>query len=503
MSPRLLVVGGGITGLAAAWEGVCAGAEVTVVESSARWGGKVHTERADGFVVEYGPDAFVAYRPAGMALIRELGLDGDVVTVNPGRTVSIRVGGRMHPIPQGMGMVLPQRIGPFVTTGLLGWRQKLRAALDLVLPRRLGEADVSIGDFLRARLGGGVVECLADPMVGGIYGASLDELSLDAVLPSLRDNERSHRSLLLAAWAQGRGARAARTAAPAGAPASPFRSLSGGLGMLIERLVQRLTDAGATLRLQTYAVSIDPLAGGAPPTRVRFSDGSDAVFDGVILAAGAAASADLLADHSPATAAALGEIRHSSTAVVTLGYPADAFPTPVTTQGWLDAGPAPASGVTVSSVKWPGRATDGRVLVRVFVPDKVALRTAPSASTPTGAAATDADLLAQIEPYAGQLLGATRPPAFWRVTRWSEVMPKYTVGHLDRVRRAEAGLTAYPTWAVAGAALRGVGIPDCIADGRRATRAVLTALAAPTDPTEPADPTDPTAQSVHTQEPSR
>ena len=264
MSPRLLVVGGGITGLAAAWEGVCAGAEVTVVESSARWGGKVHTERADGFVVEHGPDAFVAYRPAGLALIRELGLDGDVVTVNPGRTVSIRVGGRMHAIPQGMGMVLPQRIGPFVTTGLLGWRQKLRAALDLVLPRRLDEADVSIGDFLRARLGGGVVECLADPMVGGIYGASLDELSLDAVLPSLRDNERTHRSLLVAAWAAGRTARAARAAAPAGAPvdapASPFRSLSGGLGMLIERLVQRLTDAGATLHLQTYPVAIDPVS---------------------------------------------------------------------------------------------------------------------------------------------------------------------------------------------------------------------------------------------------
>lgn len=461
---RLLVVGGGITGLAAAWEGIQRGAEVTVVEASGRFGGKLVTEHVDGLTIEHGPDAVVAYRPAALALAAEVGLGEEIVEVGPDRLVWLRADGRLHPIPAGMGMVLPTRLGPFVGTSILSWRHKLRAGLDLVLPRRLGPEDVAIGDFLRARLGDGIVRRFADPMVGGIYGASVDELSLDAVLPSLRANERDHRSLLLAALTQGRAARRSAVALggdSARGPSSPFRSLARGLGSLPDAVAARLAEQGADLRTACHIARLTPGA----TTTVEYADGTVEETDAVILAGGATSSAYLLAQHVPAAAAALRAVRHASTVVITLAYDASAFEAPVATHGWLEAGPAPVSGVTVSSAKWPGRAPAGMVLLRAFVSDRVG----------SLAQAPEAEILAAVTAHVAKVLHARRAPLLTRLTRWSDVMPKYTVGHLDRVAAVDHALAAYPTWQVAGSALRGVGIPDCISDGRRAAAVVLTA----------------------------
>jgi len=241
---RLAVIGGGIAGLAAAWEGVQQGADVVLLEASDRLGGKILTERAGGRIVEHGPDSFVAYRPAGLALIRELGLEDQIIATHGTRKVQLRSRGRMHPLPDGMGMVLPTKMWPFIRTGILSPWDKVRAGLDLVLPRLLGSEDVAIGDFLGRRLGKGIVRKFADPMIGGIYGATVEELSLDAVLPSLRVSERDHRSLMLASLAQGRSARVTPGAG------SPFRTLREGLGSLVERLSEALVAQGAELLLQ-------------------------------------------------------------------------------------------------------------------------------------------------------------------------------------------------------------------------------------------------------------
>ncbi len=211
----VVVVGGGITGLAAAYELTRAGVRVLLVEASARLGGKIRTERIDGFLVEAGPDSFIAYRPAATELARELGLGDAIIRTNDPRLVHIRARGEMIPMPEGMGLVLPTRMAPFVTTRLFSWPQKLRAGVDVFLPRRLDGEDVSIGAFLRHRLGGAMVDRLADPLLGGIYGAPVDELSLFAVVPQLREYEREHRSLLFASLAQGRAARARARAAAA------------------------------------------------------------------------------------------------------------------------------------------------------------------------------------------------------------------------------------------------------------------------------------------------
>jgi oxygen-dependent protoporphyrinogen oxidase len=450
---RLLVVGGGITGLAAAWEAVRgsgAPAEVLLVEASDRFGGKVHTERTDGLLIEHGPDSFVAYRPAALQLADELGLSGDVISTSGTRTVHLRARGRLRPLPAGMGMVLPSRLWPFVTTGILSPADKLRAGLDLVLPRRLvaGE-DISIGAFLRARLGGGIVRRFADPMIGGIYGASADELSLDAVLPSLRSDEAAHRSLMLAAIAQGRKARAGGRG-----PGSPFRTFAGGLGSLVDALVEQLIAAGADLRLNTRVAELRPAGERAEAV---LDDGSVEAVDAIVLAGGVASSVALLAEPAPGSSSAMSRIPLATSTVVTLAYPAAAFGTPVTSHGWLEADPAPISGITVSSAKWAGRAGADTVLIRAFVPERLG----PIAT------ADDAELLAAVTGHLADVLGTTEPPGLVRIARWPEMMPKYTVGHLDTVAAADAGLAHLPNWRLAGSAVRGVGVPDCIADGRR------------------------------------
>ncbi|MFB9621128.1 protoporphyrinogen oxidase [Brooklawnia cerclae] len=441
---RCLVVGGGVTGLAAAWEACRAGAEVTVLEASDRFGGKVFTERADGFTIEHGPDSFVAYRPAALQLIGELGLDDQVQASAGRRTVFLRAGGRLRPMPQGMGMVLPTRLGPFLSTRILSWPDKLRAALDLVTPRLLDDSDVAIGAFLRRRLGGGIVTKLADPLVGGIYGASVDELSLDAVLPSLRVNEAEHRSLILAGLAQGRAT--AGSGGSSRGPSSPFRTLSGGLGTLVDALVASLREAGATLLTDQPVESLD-----------------DHDADAVVLAGGAASSARLLARRAPAAAQALAGVPMSSSTVVTLAYPAEAFGTAPTHHGWLESEPAPVSGITVSSAKWTDRAPAGVVLLRAFVPARLGLI----------AEAPDDELVDAVTAHVGAVMGVDGDPVLTRISRWSRVMPSYTVGHPGRVAAVEEALADQPRLRVAGSALHGVGVPDCIADGRRQAAAAL------------------------------
>lgn len=471
----IVVVGGGISGLAAAYEAARNGARVLLVEADDRLGGKVRTEHVDGFVVEAGPDSFISYRPAATELSRELGLGEAIIRTNEPRAVFIRAGGRLVRMPDGMGLVLPTRMAPFVTTRLFSWPQKLRAGLDVVLPRRLDGADISIGAFLRARLGPAMVERLADPLLGGIYGAPVDELSLHAVVPQLRDYERDHRSLLLASLAQGRAARArARTGAPrtgmsrAGTPTtggspSPFLSLADGLGSLVDALAAAIAAVpGAEIRSGTRVTG---LARDGARTRVTLSDGTRLTPDAVILATPAPVTAALLADEVPAAAAAIGAIPHGSTGVVTLGYRETALTRPLPGHGVLVAADEPLAvgACTLTSAKWAGRAPEGTILVRAFVPERSARMLA----------ADDAAVAAAIHDDLVALLGLGEPPVLRRVARWREAMPRYTVGHLERVAAAEAALAVRPELLLVGGAFHGVGIPECVARGRAAGRRAL------------------------------
>lgn len=473
----VLVVGGGIAGLAAALELGRAGVPTLLVEAADRLGGKIQTEQVDGFVIEHGPDSMLTTRPAAVTLARELGLGDQLIGVSEPRIVHILRDGRPIPMPDGLGLVLPTKLRPFVGTRLFSWPEKARMAFDLVMPRVIASDDEAIGAFLRRRLGPALVDRLAGPLVGGIYGTSIEELSLDAVVPTLRIAERDHRSLLLAGLADGRtmrkaaAARAAASAAGGGATAGTrslgvFASLAGGLGDLVVGIAQAVEATGlVSISLETR---VERLQAAGTGYRAKLSDGRIVSADGVLVATPGPAAAGLLGDIAPIVASTVATIPHGSTTVVTLAYRAEAFPEPRVGHGWLIPASEglPVSALTWASNKWAGRAPDGMVLVRAFVPDE-----------PRNGR-TAAQLLALASGAVGRLARVTQAPELSRVTSFSATMPRYTIGHLGRVERVEHELASLAGIVLAGAPYRGVGLPDCITGARAAVTRLLVHLGA-------------------------
>jgi oxygen-dependent protoporphyrinogen oxidase len=474
----VLVVGGGITGLVAARALALDGVPVVLAEGAARLGGKVATERADGLTIELGPDSFLATRPAATSLARELGLGGDLVGTAGTRTVYIRHRGRLVPMPEGLGLVLPTRALPFARTRLFSWAEKARMARDLVSLRSMPADDVAVGLYLRRRLGDPLVERLAGPLVGGVYGTPIDELSLDAVVPALRTAEREHRSLLLAGLADGRKLRAMAAerarADPAAKPLGAFVTLRGGLEGLVSAVASSAAAAGADLRT---GLGVRHLARSGSTVTAGFADGSSARFDGVVIATPANAAAVLLDEPLPAAARGLDRIAHGTSVLITLAYPRRAVGDEMHGHGYLvpSSEGGPIAACTWSSEKWAGRAPADTVLLRMFVRDEGSATTLPESA-----------LIAAARADAERTLRITGDPAVIRVARYEHAMPRYTVGHLDRVAGIEAAMDAWPAVTLAGASYRGVGLPDCVAQGQAAARRIAERLGAREPAGEPA-----------------
>jgi protoporphyrinogen/coproporphyrinogen III oxidase len=462
----VVVLGGGITGLSSAHALGKAGIPTLLLEASDRLGGKATTESIGGFLIERGPDSFVSYRPAAVELCRELGLGDSLISPLKPRTVSVRAGGRFARLPDGMGLVLPTRIWPFITSDLFSPLEKLRMGLDLLLPREVVLDDVAVGAFLERRLGRALVARLAGPLIGGVYGTPVDELSLDAVVPQLRDAERRHRSLLLASLADGRAR--SRRARPA---ASPFVSLAGGIGQLTDALIAAVR-AMPGVEIRT-GVAVTGLEIEGSEVAVLAADGSRIRAEAIVLATPAPVTAGLLEAERPEAARHIREIPHGSSAVVSLGYPAERLPDGAGGHGFLVAAgePLTVAACTLSSHKWAGRAPVGTVLVRAFIAGDRAAASVP-----------DGDLIAAARRDLAATLGLEGEPMLTRVARHPDAMPHYTVGHLGRVAAATAALADSPQIVLAGAAYRGVGLPDCIAQGRAAAARIRTLLGGETRP---------------------
>jgi oxygen-dependent protoporphyrinogen oxidase len=441
---------------------------VTLLEATARLGGKIITEREDGFVVEGGPDSFLASKPRGVGLCQEIGLGASLQGVTPQpRRAYVLSRGQLHELPEGLTGLVPTRLAPLARSRLLSPAGKARLALDYLLPASRAIADESLGAFIRRRLGSEAWERLVEPLMAGIYAADGDRLSLAATFPQLRQAEREHGGLI-------RGVLAARRATTTGLAApSAFLTPESGLDLLVTALADRLRERGARVRLEAPVAGIAREGGGY---RVRLADGATLVADAVILATPAFVAADLLAGLDGALATDLAAIPHASSAIVSLAYRREVISRPLDAHGYVVPRVEQSSilACTWSSRKWRRRAPEGWELLRVFIGRA-------GRGEEEIRVADDDRLVAMARAEVAERLGEQAPPELVRVHRWPLGMPQYLLGHPERVARIEAALHAQPGLFVAGNAYHGVGLPDCIASGERAAAAVrehLVAIAA-------------------------
>ena len=451
-TPDVIVVGGGIAGLSAALALHGAGRDVRLLEAGPRLGGVVRTETVDGFVIEAGPDAILAQKPEGLALIGAVGVaDRLVPTVPRTRTVFVLHRERLHPLPEGMMLAVPTRILPFLRSGLFSWPGKLRMAMDLLLPRRGHDDDESIASLLRRRFGAEAVDRLGEPLMAGIHAGDPERLSIQSTFPRFVEMEQRHRSLIRGMWAtRPRGPAASRSA---------FYSLAGGLGELVDAIARRLPPGG--IRLDARVSTLTRTAGAFT---VRLSDGSTLAARSVILAVPAYAAAPLLSPLSRESALLLQTIPFVSSATVALGYRREDVAHPLDGYGLLvpRGEGLRTSACTFVSSKFPGRAPEGCVLLRAF------LGGARDGDVLRG---SDSELAALVRREMGAVLGLHGDPLVQRVYRWPRATPQMVVGHRERMARLDALVGGLPGLFLTGAGLHGTGLPDAIADGERAARA--------------------------------
>lgn len=430
---RVVVVGGGIAGLAAAYELSRGGVAVTVVERD-RLGGVIVSRRDSGYLLEGGPDSFlVGPKPWAKELCEELGLGDRLITPRT-RRVFVLSDGELHELPEGVFLTVPTKWGPFFSTGLLTLGGKLRAAMDLFLPRGPEVEDESIGSFVRRRFGRQVLEKLAEPIMAGIYVAPADDLSLRATFPRFADLERHHRSLI----------KALRKMPPPSGNLSPFMSLRGGMTELVDALVRAMPDV-------TFLTGRE-VVGLEPGWKVRLDDGV-LEADEVVLAVPAHAAARLWPGIPP--------VRYVSTATVSLAYPksreldGSGFVIPRSEKRQILA-------CTWTSSKLEGRAPDDVLLVRCFFKD------------------LEGDLPARAAAELREILGLEGPPLRSWVWTWPDRNPVYEVGHLARMKEFESRLPS--GLHLAGSGFHGAGIPDCVRDGRAVARSIVTEGSPPSSP---------------------
>jgi oxygen-dependent protoporphyrinogen oxidase len=440
---RILVIGGGIAGLTAAYDLGRRGFEVLLLEEQERLGGLIATLARDGFLMDGGPDAFLRAKPHARALCEELGLGSELIPTNPARRrVYVLHRGSLQALPEGFRLTVPTRLLPFLGTSLFSVRGKLRMLRERWVPARRTEAEESVASFVERRFGKEALERVGEPLLAGIHCGDASKLSMDLLFPNLVGLERKHGSLT-------RGMAAERV----GAEDTVFLSLAGGMGRLVERLAQEVR---GEIRLGRRVVEIRRRE---PGFESRLASGESVVSRAVVLALPIRDSEKLLSTLAPAAASELSGIETVSTAVVFHAFRRETVRHPLDGYGFVvpESEPNRLLAATFVSTKFPFRAPDTDVLLRAFLGGR---------RDPGILDSSDAELealsLAELE----RVLGPLGAPRFSRVVRWADRTPQIELGHASRVAAFERALEQVPGLYVLGSGLRGVGIPDSIAAAR-------------------------------------
>ena len=461
MAKRIAVVGGGTAGLSAAYSlqkrrSAGTAIEVVLYEASQHLGGVIRTERIDDCVIEAGPDSFLTEKPWAADLCRELGLGDELISSNDAeRKTYMLVKGRLVPIPDGLMFMVPTKLLPTFLSPMFSVGTKVRIVREWLSPPKPKIKEMTVAEFVERHYGREMVDRVADPLLGGVYGGSADQLSVDAVLPRFVQMETKYGSL-------GRAMVAARNNSSSAVPRPLFTSLKSGMEQMTNALISRLPKE--VFRPGVRVEAVKPESG----KWLVIHGGRTEEFDAVVIATPAHAAAALVSTQSE-LATELNAIPYTSSMTVVLGYdhnvraalpPGFGFLVPRTERRKILA-------ATFAHTKFPHRATENRAIIRCFIGGSVAEEMFDQG---------EAEIANAVEGELKTILRLSAAPLFSRVYKWRKAMAQYTIGHSARVDRIKSLVEQLPGLALAGNAYSGIGVPDCVRTGTDAAGSVLARL---------------------------
>jgi protoporphyrinogen/coproporphyrinogen III oxidase len=470
---KIVIIGGGIAGLAAAHrlqEEISNGSKLQciVLEASEQFGGKIATERFDGFVIERGPDSFISQKPAAIELCKKLGLGDRLVGTNQEQTKTyVYTGKKLVTMPDGLSLMIPTKFLPFALTPLFSLPGKARMALDLIIPKKRGNGDESLASFVRRRMGEEALRKMAEPMLAGIYASDPETMSIHSTFPMFVQTEKKYRSLILGMLARKRQMLMQKPSQPKPGnnhqPFSLFMTLKNGLGEMVDAVIEKSPDVSFRTNARVSEVTAKK---DATAWQVVLEDGETIDADGVIFATPAKLSASFLQPIAPKVAQLLNQIKYVSTATATLAYRREEFSHPLNGFGFV----VPRTegrkilACTWTSSKFPHRTPEGYVMLRCFV----------GGAMNEDLAEQDEEAIAtMVKKELADLMGIHQEPEICKVFHNKKSNVQYRVGHAGLIDSVQKELQAFSGLFLTGSAYTGIGIPDCIQNGTRTAESAI------------------------------